>query len=179
MENHPKAPPSKEKEARFDNTVHTSKPVDYLPPKHTPLTSSSPCSKLDGLQLDSGFIAIALTALTLDPPSVPRSLPSTRMPESHTTGLGHDASVSVERDSQMGLFVGPSPRQAKHWAKQYRTEIAASSSSVLSTFVAVSLPLSRCYRPLKAAERTLLTQMLVPFRLCQDPDAGVSCLSHV
>ena len=27
---------------------------------------------------------------------------------------------------------------AKHWAKKYRTEIAASSSSVLSTFVAVS-----------------------------------------
>ena len=32
----------------------------------------------------------------------------------------------------------PTPPQAKHWAKQYRTEIAASSSSVLSTFVAVS-----------------------------------------
>ncbi|KAL8718762.1 MAG: hypothetical protein Q9225_004142 [Loekoesia sp. 1 TL-2023] len=32
----------------------------------------------------------------------------------------------------------PSPQQRKHWAKQYRTEIAASSSSVLSTFAAVS-----------------------------------------
>lgn len=31
------------------------------------------------------------------------------------------------------------PRQARHWAKQYRTEIAAGSSSVLSTFSAVSL----------------------------------------
>lgn len=61
------------------------------------------------------------------------------MPESHTTGLGHDASVSVEGEGQMGFLVGPSPRQAKHWAKQYRTEIAASSSSVLSTFVAVSI----------------------------------------
>lgn len=30
------------------------------------------------------------------------------------------------------------PRQARHWAKQYRTEIAAGSSSVLSTFSAVS-----------------------------------------
>lgn len=32
----------------------------------------------------------------------------------------------------------PSPQQRKHWAKQYRTEIAASSSSLLSTFAAVS-----------------------------------------
>ena len=31
------------------------------------------------------------------------------------------------------------PRQASHWAKQYRTEIAAGSSSILSTFSAVSL----------------------------------------
>ncbi|KAL9004468.1 MAG: hypothetical protein Q9188_002721 [Gyalolechia gomerana] len=30
----------------------------------------------------------------------------------------------------------PSPQQRKHWAKQYRTEIAASSSSLLSTFAA-------------------------------------------
>ena len=33
----------------------------------------------------------------------------------------------------------PSPQEAKHWAKQYRTEIAAGSSSVLSTFAAVRL----------------------------------------
>ncbi|KAI4252365.1 MAG: hypothetical protein LQ352_004328 [Teloschistes flavicans] len=32
----------------------------------------------------------------------------------------------------------PTPQQRKHWAKQYRTEIAASSSSILSTFAAVS-----------------------------------------
>lgn len=31
------------------------------------------------------------------------------------------------------------PRQARHWAKQYRTEIAAGTSSILSTFSAVSL----------------------------------------
>ncbi|MCJ1255725.1 hypothetical protein MMC24_003542 [Lignoscripta atroalba] len=35
--------------------------------------------------------------------------------------------------------LGPTPQQAKHWAKKYRTEIAASSSSVLSTFVAYPL----------------------------------------
>jgi hypothetical protein len=29
--------------------------------------------------------------------------------------------------------------QAKRWTKRYRTEVAASSSSLLSTFVAVSL----------------------------------------
>ena len=34
--------------------------------------------------------------------------------------------------------IAPTTKQAKHWAKQYRTEIAASTSSVLSTFVAVS-----------------------------------------
>ncbi|KAL8967894.1 MAG: hypothetical protein Q9197_005173 [Variospora fuerteventurae] len=33
----------------------------------------------------------------------------------------------------------PSPQQRKHWAKQYRTEIAASSSSLLSTFAAYPL----------------------------------------
>ena len=38
--------------------------------------------------------------------------------------------------------ITPSSKQAKHWAKQYRTEIAASSSSVLSTFVAVSSDLA-------------------------------------
>ena len=38
--------------------------------------------------------------------------------------------------------IAPSSKQAKHWAKQYRTEIAASSSSVLSTFVAVSSDLA-------------------------------------
>ncbi|MCJ1361701.1 hypothetical protein MMC16_000801 [Acarospora aff. strigata] len=59
------------------------------------------------------------------------------MPESHTTGLGHDGSVAAGRNAQTSIFMAPSPQQAKHWAKQYRTEIAASSSSVLSTFVAV------------------------------------------
>ena len=39
--------------------------------------------------------------------------------------------------------LAPSPDQARHWAKKYRTEIAASSSSVLSTFVAVNTALSR------------------------------------
>ncbi|KAL9056977.1 MAG: hypothetical protein Q9206_002542 [Seirophora lacunosa] len=33
----------------------------------------------------------------------------------------------------------PTPQQRKHWAKQYRTEIAASSSSLLSTFAAYPL----------------------------------------
>ncbi|KAL9035818.1 MAG: hypothetical protein Q9180_004645 [Flavoplaca navasiana] len=33
----------------------------------------------------------------------------------------------------------PNPQQRKHWAKQYRTEIAASSSSLLSTFAAYPL----------------------------------------
>lgn len=36
------------------------------------------------------------------------------------------------------------PRQARHWAKQYRTEIAAGSSSILSTFSAVSPGTLRC-----------------------------------
>lgn len=35
--------------------------------------------------------------------------------------------------------LAPTPRQTKHWAKQYRTSIATLSSSVLSTFVAVSV----------------------------------------
>ena len=37
------------------------------------------------------------------------------------------------------LPIVPIIQQRKHWAKKYRTEIAASGSSVLSTFVAVSL----------------------------------------
>lgn len=36
------------------------------------------------------------------------------------------------------MSLGPTPGQAKHWAKIYRTEIAACSSSILSTFLAVS-----------------------------------------
>ena len=31
----------------------------------------------------------------------------------------------------------PHPKQTRHWAKQYRTEISALSSSVLATFAAV------------------------------------------
>lgn len=31
----------------------------------------------------------------------------------------------------------PDPQRRKHWAKHYRTEIAASTSSLLSTFAAV------------------------------------------
>lgn len=31
----------------------------------------------------------------------------------------------------------PNPQQRKHWAKHYRTEIAASTSSLFSTFAAV------------------------------------------
>ncbi|KAL8812632.1 MAG: hypothetical protein Q9200_000891 [Gallowayella weberi] len=49
----------------------------------------------------------------------------------------------------------PNPHQRKHWAKQYRTEIAASSSSLLSTFAAVSASVgrkapqpSRCLAPM-------------------------------
>jgi hypothetical protein len=37
--------------------------------------------------------------------------------------------------------------QAKRWTKRYRTEVAASSSSLLSTFVAVSLPDEALYGP--------------------------------
>ncbi|KAL8644211.1 MAG: hypothetical protein Q9210_007368, partial [Variospora velana] len=33
----------------------------------------------------------------------------------------------------------PSPQQRKHWAKHYRTEIAASTSSLLSTYAAYPL----------------------------------------
>ena len=37
----------------------------------------------------------------------------------------------------------PNPKQAKHWAKKWRTEIASSSSSVLSTLVAVGQGLTQ------------------------------------
>lgn len=64
------------------------------------------------------------------------------MTDSNKRG-GEDAKEGVDQSaldapetSKMSAIV-PSTKQAKHWAKQYRTEIAASSSSVLSTFVAV------------------------------------------
>ncbi len=41
-------------------------------------------------------------------------------------------------DKPTVLPIVPIIQQRKHWAKKYRTEIAASGSSVLSTFVAVS-----------------------------------------
>lgn len=107
-------------------------------------------------------------------------MPPTRMPESHTTGLGHDASVSVEGEGQMGFIVGPSPRQAKHWAKKYRTEIAASSSSVLSTFVAVSITSfagSECW--LEEGEWISLTWVAVSSGLRQDSNASVSDYSNL
>lgn len=41
-------------------------------------------------------------------------------------------------DKSTAIPTIPTIQQRKHWAKNYRTEIAASGSSVLSTFVAVS-----------------------------------------
>ncbi|KAI4201790.1 MAG: hypothetical protein LQ350_002990 [Teloschistes chrysophthalmus] len=55
----------------------------------------------------------------------------------------------------------PSPQQRKHWAKQYRTEIAASSSSILSTFAAY--PLDSVKTRMQAyVSKDRLTESLVP-----------------
>ncbi|KAL8701692.1 MAG: hypothetical protein Q9224_000385 [Gallowayella concinna] len=64
------------------------------------------------------------------------------MPEVQNQSSNGDASpqksiaqpTNVPRISSALL---PNPQQRKHWAKQYRTEIAASSSSLLSTFAAL------------------------------------------
>jgi hypothetical protein len=45
--------------------------------------------------------------------------------------------------------------QAKRWTKRYRTEVSASSSSLLSTFVAVSSPIRHSLAMLCAATDTL------------------------
>ena len=50
---------------------------------------------------------------------------------------GAEQSASYAPETSKMSAIVPSTKQAKHWAKQYRTEIAASSSSILSTFVAV------------------------------------------
>ncbi len=44
---------------------------------------------------------------------------------------------SKDPEQSTALPIIPTIQQRKHWAKKYRTELAASGSSVLSTFVAV------------------------------------------
>ncbi|KAL8962576.1 MAG: hypothetical protein Q9193_001034 [Seirophora villosa] len=59
------------------------------------------------------------------------------MPDLRTEG-DHSPPKPVIQHPNMPIHspVLPTPQQRKHWAKQYRTEIAASSSSLLSTFAA-------------------------------------------
>lgn len=61
------------------------------------------------------------------------------------------------------------PRQAKHWAKQYRTEIAAGSSSILSTFSAVSLESTQS----DWTEGKILMSPAVSLGFRQNPNASV------
>ncbi|KAL8725522.1 MAG: hypothetical protein Q9166_007308 [cf. Caloplaca sp. 2 TL-2023] len=65
------------------------------------------------------------------------------MPELHKPSSNADGSLpkTTTQPSSMPKTSAlvPSRRQRKHWAKQYRTEIAASSSSLLSTFAAYPL----------------------------------------
>lgn len=68
--------------------------------------------------------------------------------------------------------LAPTPGQAKHWAKHYRTEIAACSSSVLSTFVAVSGIAVPYWDECRCANAVVVS---VGFR--QNPHAGV-CPPH-
>ena len=61
-------------------------------------------------------------------------------------------------------------RNSKRWMKNYRTEIAASSSSVLSTLAAVSHARPAMIR------QTLIVLCTVSIGLGQDPDASVRSL---
>lgn len=64
----------------------------------------------------------------------------------------------------------PVPRQAtKHWAKQYRTELAAGSSSVFSTFTAVR----SSHRQRRTMAVGKLIPITVPIRLGENPYASV------
>lgn len=75
----------------------------------------------------------------------------------------------------------PNPQQRKHWAKQYRTEIAASSSSLLSTFAAVSansshgtdrepLLMSNQY-PLDSVKTRMQAYVITPSLSCMPHDS--------
>lgn len=87
-------------------------------------------------------------------------------------GDGDDDSTkkaNVQRSEMSKLSpLTPTPRQAKHWAKQYRTAIATLSGSVLSTCMAVSG--NRSFQR-ERIERAHLG--LVPFGLSQNPHASV------
>lgn len=60
---------------------------------------------------------------------------------------GDEPSITTVQKPEFSniMPLGPTPGQAKHWAKIYRTEIAACSSSILSTFLAVSKDGERDY----------------------------------
>ncbi|KAL8914800.1 MAG: hypothetical protein Q9171_000636 [Xanthocarpia ochracea] len=62
------------------------------------------------------------------------------MPDLHKQSNDGDGPLQKPKPQPPNLLnpsaLIPNPQRRKHWAKQYRTEIAASSSSLLSTFAA-------------------------------------------
>lgn len=67
------------------------------------------------------------------------ALPKAAAHQRNGDGGGVEGPAPERPDMSKDFPLVVTPRQARHWAKQYRTEIAAGSSSILSTFSAVSL----------------------------------------
>jgi len=71
------------------------------------------------------------------------------------------------------LFYAGLDNNSKRWIKKYRTEVAASSASLLSTLTAVSLvPLLHCIHLFELGEEAN-TNTQVSSGLCKDSNAGV------
>lgn len=59
------------------------------------------------------------------------------LPKQDSHGKGPIQTPRAQAPIHSAAALIPNSPRRKHWAKQYRTEIAASSSSLLSTFAAV------------------------------------------
>lgn len=67
-------------------------------------------------------------------------MPDLPKQDSHGEGPIQKPGAQPSIQSAAAAALVPNSQRRKHWAKQYRTEIAASSSSLLSTFAAVRPP---------------------------------------
>ena len=85
----------------------------------------------------------------------------------HETAGSNDNKINMSNTTPLA----PSQAQARHWAKHYRTEIAASSSTVLATFVSV--------RTRSLLSMWFCLPLLVPTGICQNTNPIVRAPSVV
>ncbi|KAI4280847.1 MAG: hypothetical protein L6R38_004123 [Xanthoria sp. 2 TBL-2021] len=96
------------------------------------------------------------------------SMPDLSKQDSHGEGPIQKPRAQPPIQSAAAALV-PNSQRRKHWAKQYRTEIAASSSSLLSTFAAY---------PLDSVKTRMQAYASIPTAVCSSFFHFADCVRH-